>query len=288
MEQKSTIKMQLFTQDEIEQTLLVRCMGKPMAQEAFVNLDELSDEAMEIAVVALDNLMKELANDTSMKYKDEYVIEEIKKKMASSGASSELEEELDAWMERNSVNGAYRLASARSLCASKDWRGWKDWKDELTEEERDAARLLAAQKMAEESPLVAEMWETIYGSAIDHHHTLTAGFILLSTLDYMSDQNVGHIMSTFGGPSASWKVFSDEEVVKYATLKAHDWIGEIAEYNEDHEDDEGIDSITIIERWLKETLGDRFDELRLSREDMERADIIALREEMGSLSTDSG
>lgn len=280
--------MQLFTEDEIEQTLLVRCMGKPMAQQAFANLDELSEEAMEIAVVALDSLMKECANDTSMKYRDEYVIEEIKKKMASSGASSEIELELDAWMERNSVNGAYRLVCARSLCASKDWRGWRDWKDELTEEERDAARMLAAQKMAEENQLVAEMWETIYGSAINDHHTFAAGFILLSTLDYMSNQNVDYIMSTFGGPRAVWKVFSDEEVVKYATLKAHDWIEEIAEYNEDNEDGEGVDSVTIIERWLKETLGDRFDELRLSKEDMERPDVIALREEMERLSSESG
>ena len=276
--------MQLFTEEEIEQTLMVRCMGKPMAQEAFANLDELSEESMKIAIMALDSLMKELANDPDMNYKDEYVVEEIKKKMAVCNVSRDVEFELDGWMERHSVNAAYLLVEARSLCASKDWRGWRDWKDELSEEVRVSARVLAAQKMAEESLLTAEMWKCVYGKEDD----FLVGCVLNATFDYMCDKNVGYIMSTFGGPSSDWKLFSDEEVVKCITVKAHEWNEIAAVVDPDDEDHRLEDTITVIENWLKKKLEDRFDELYVRGEDMERADIVALREDMERMSSDSG
>ena len=270
--------MQLFTEDEIEQTLLVRCMGKPMAQEAFANLDELSEEAMEIAVVALDSLMKECANDTGMKYRDEYVIEEIKKKMAACNVSSDVEFELDGWMERHSVNAAYLLVEARSLCSQ------ANLKEEMTQEVRESARVLAAQKMAEDSLLMAEMWKCVYGKEDD----FLVGCVLNATFDYMCDKNVGYIMSTFGGPSSDWTAFSDEEVVKCITVKAHEWNEMAAVVDPDDEDHVLEDTITVIENWLKKKLEDRFDELYVRGEDMERADIVALREDMERMSSDSG
>ena len=276
--------MQLFTEEEIEQTLMVRCMGKPMAQEAFANLDELSEESMEIAIMALDSLMKELENDPDMNYKDEYVVEEIKKKMAVCNVSRDIEFELDGWMERHSVNAAYLLVEARSLCASKDWRGWRDWKDELPEEVRESARILAAQKMAEETPLIAQMWKSVYGKEDDPHDFLI-GCVLNATFEYMCDKNVGYIMSTFGGPSSDWRIFSDEEVVKCITLKAHVWNEIAAVVDPDDEDHVLEDTNTVIANWLKNKLADQYDELRLREEDMERADIVALREDMERSST---
>ena len=70
----------------MSETLLERCMGKPMAQEAFANLDELPEEAMEIVLAALDSLMTECEENTNMMYKDEYVIEEIKNIDRSEGS----------------------------------------------------------------------------------------------------------------------------------------------------------------------------------------------------------
>ena len=272
--------MQLFTEEEIEQTLMVRCMGKPMAQEAFANLDELSDKSMEIAVTALDSLMKELANDPDMKYKDEYVLEEIKKKMTACNVSSDVEFELDGWMERHSVNAAYLLVEARSLCSR------ANLKEELSEEVRESARILAAQKMAEESPLMAEMWKCVYGKEDDPHDFLI-GCVLNATFEYMCDKNVGYIMSTFGGPSSHWRVFSDEEVVKCITVKAHEWNEMAAVVDPDDEEHILEDTITVIEKWLKSKLADRFDELYVRKEYMGRADIMRLRDDMERMSTES-
>ena len=269
--------MQLFTEEEIEQTLMFRCMGKPMAQEAFANLDELSDESMEIAVTALDSLMKELANDPDMKYKDEYVLEEIKKKMTACNVSSDVEFELDGWMERHSVNAAYLLVEARSLCSQ------ANLKEELSEEVRESARILAAQKMAEESPLMAEMWKCVYGKEDD----FLVGCVLNATFDYMCDKNVGYIMSTFGGPTSVWTAFSDEEVVKCITVKAHEWNEMAAIVDPDDEEHVLEDTITVIEKWLKSKLADRFDELYVRKEDMGRADIMRLRDDMERMSTES-
>ena len=260
-----------------ERTLLERCTGKPMAQEAFVNLDELPEQAMEIVLEALNSLMTECEENTNMRYKDEYVIEEIKKKMAAHGVSSEMEEELDAWMERHSVNGAHRLAWARSVCVPTN-RKW------LGEEVREAARMLAADKMAEENPLVAAMWETIYGPGLEDHETFAAGCVLSGALDYMCDKNVEYVMSTVGGGTSFWRMFSDAEIVRCATLMADSWDEDACAREEDADEVEGY--CVALARWLKETLGTRFDDLRLTEEELGRSDVMALRDDLERWSTE--
>ena len=259
-----------------ERTLLERCAGKPMAQEAFANLDELTKRAVDIVLDALDSLMTECEENTNMRYKDEYVIEEIKKKIAVHGASTEIDEELDAWMERHSVNGAHRLAWARAVCVPTN-RKW------LGEEVREAARMLAAEKMAEENPLVAAMWETIYGPGLEDHQTFAAGCVLSGALDYMCDKNVEYVMSTLSGGASFWRIFSDAEIVRCATLMADSW----------DEDDRApaaafeVESYCVsLARWLKETLGNRFDELRVTEEELGRSDVMALRDDLERWSTE--
>jgi hypothetical protein len=262
--------------DAEERTLLERCAGKPMAQEAFVNADELPEQAVEIVLAALDSLMRECEENTNMKYKDEYVIEEIKKKIATHGASREIEEELDAWMERHSVNGAHRLAWARSVCVPTNRKG------AITEEVREAARMVAADKMAEENPLAAAMWETIYGPGLEDHETFSAGCILSGALDYMCDKNVDYVTS--GGGTSLWRIFSDAEIVRCATLMACSWDEDACAREEDADEVEGY--CVSLARWLKETLGSRFDELRVTEEELGRSDVMALRDDLERWSTE--
>ena len=261
-----------------ERTLLERCAGKPMAQEAFVNMDELPEQAMEIVLAALDSLMRECEENTNMEYKDEYVIEEIKKKIAVHGASTEIDEELDAWMERHSVNGAHRLAWARAVCVPTNRKGV------MTEEVREAARMLAAEKMAEENPLVAAMWETIYGPGLEDHQTFAAGCVLSGALDYMCDKNVEYVMSTLSGGTSLWRIFSDAEIVRCATLMADSWDEDACAREEDADEVEGY--CVSLARWLKETLGSRFDELRVTEEEVGRSDVMALRDDLERWSTE--
>jgi hypothetical protein len=261
-----------------ERTLLERCTGKPMAQEAFANLDELTKRAVDIVLDALDSLMTECEENTNMTYKDEYVIEEIKKKTAAHGASSETDEELDAWMERHSVNGAHRLAWARAVCVPTNRKG------EMTEEVREAARMLVAEKMAEENPLVAAMWDTIYGPGLEDHQTFAAGCVLSGALDYMCDKNVDYVMSTLGGGTSLWRMFSDAEIVRCAILMADSWDEDACARPEDADEVEGY--CVVLARWLKETLGNRFDELRVTEEELGRLDVMALRDDLERWSTE--
>ena len=245
-----------------ERTLLERCTGKPMAQEAYANLDELSNRSIEVVLAALDSLMTECEENTNMRYKDEYVIEEVKKKMAAPGVPDTVKEELDQWMMIHSVNGAYNLSWARSICVPTNVKG------ELTEEMREAARTLAAKKMSEESPLIAEMWKTTYG--IDGESDIAP--LLDGVLDYMSDKNAPYMVDGDGRGCSFWRVFSDVEIVRCAIAMADVW-DESAEGL--YERDGGF--CRALSEWLTDTLGDRANELVLTEEELGRPDIQALR-----------
>ena len=245
---------------QTSETLMERCAGRPMAQEAYANLDELSNRSIEVVLEALDSLMRECDENTNMRYKDEYVIEEVKKKMAAPGVCAEVKRELESWLEEHSVNGAYIVSWARSICVP------TNVKEELTGEMREAARTLAAEKMAGENPLVAAMWKTIYGRTGDD---LDVASLLDGVLSYMSDMNACYMVDGDGLGNSFWRVFGDAEIVRYAIAMADIWDESVG--------DDGGAFCHSLSKWLVGTLGDRADELMLTEEELERQDIQALR-----------
>lgn len=240
-----------------------RCAGKPMAQEAYANLDELSNRSIEVVLEALDSLLKECEENTNMKYKDEYVIEEVKKKMAAHSVSVEVKRELESWLEEHSVNGAHRLAWARSVCVPTNVKG------KLTGERREAARTLAAEKMAEENPLVAAMWKTIHSNTVCCFACIDAASLLDRVLSYMSDMNAPYMVDGDGLGNSFWRVFSDVEIVRYAIA--------MADILDEAEGDEGGTFCHALSKWLTDTVGDRANEFVLTEEELERPDVQALR-----------
>ena len=245
------------------ETLSVRCAGKPMAQEAYAKLDELSNRSIEVVLAALDSLMTECEENTNMKYRDEYVIEEVKKKMAAPGVPDRVKHELESWLEEHSVNGAYTVSWARSVCVPTNVKG------ELRGERREAARTLAAEKMAEESPLVAAMWKTIHSHTVCCFACIDTASLLDRVLRFMSDMNAPYMVDGDGLGNSFWRVFSDVEIVRYATAMADIW--------DESEGDEGGAFCHALSKWLVSALGDRADELMLTEEELERPDIQALR-----------